>query len=400
MRLRHRDGTLVHLAYGSNVHPAESVDGIIGQLGAFAAPVRARLGVPRLGIGLWLPAGAAHELDRDPAALDRLCTALVRYGLEVVTLNAFPYAGFHAPVVKRDVYAPDWTSQERLDYTLACARVLARLLPDELDGAPRGSISTLPLGWRTPWFADREAAARQRLDQLADGLAEVRSATGRAVRVAFEPEPGCVLETSVDVVERLAGLPALHSGHLGVCLDTCHLATAFEEAGEVLDAFTAAGIDVVKLQASAALHAERPDQPATRTALAAYAEDRFLHQTREVRGARVDGRDDLPDALAGRRPLPARQPWRVHFHVPLHADPQPPLRSTRDHLADALGVLLGGPRARVDHIEVETYTWGVLPPAQRPVDDAGLIAGIAAELAWTRDRLVEAGLTVHEEVTV
>lgn len=386
MRLQHRDGTVVHLAYGTNVHPAESLEGILDQLRRYAGEVRARLDVPRLGVGLWLPAPTARELAADPAALGRLRGELDRLRLEVVTLNAFPYAGFHAPVVKRDVYSPDWSTQARLDYTLDCARVLAELLPDD---AARGSISTLPLGWRTPWFADRDRAARERLQRLSEGLAKVAADAGRPVRVAFEPEPGCLVETTKDAVTRLAGLdPEL----IGVCVDTCHLATAFEDAAEALDRLAGAGLPVVKVQASAALHADDPADPATREALAAYAEDRFLHQTRECRGPRVDGRDDLPEALAGHRPLPAQRAWRVHFHVPVHADPAPPLRSTRDHLAGALDTLFAGPAARADHVEVETYTWGVLPEAQRPTDDDGLVAGIAAEVAWVRDRLFAAGL--------
>lgn len=386
MRLRHRDGTLVHLGYGSNVHPAESLDGIMAQLQHHSGEVRARLGVPRLGVGLWLPAPTAHQLATDPVALDRLRTTLQRHGLEVVSLNAFPYQGFHSPVVKKDVYSPDWSTQARLDYTLDCARVLAAVLPDD---AARGSISTLPLGWRSPWFADRAAAAAERLRQLEDGLAKVAADAGRPVRVGFEPEPGCVVETTRDAVTRLVGLdPEL----LGVCLDTCHLATGFEDGAEALDRLRVAGLPVVKVQASAALHADDPADPATREALSAYAEDRFLHQTREVRGLRVDGRDDLPEALAGRRPLPAQTPWRVHFHVPVHADPMPPLRSTRDHLVHALGALLGGPKAQVDHLEVETYTWQVLPEGERPGCDDALAAGIAAEVAWVRDRLLEIGL--------
>lgn len=384
MRLRHRDGSLVHLAYGSNVHPAESLDGICDQLTTYAGEVRARLDSDRLGVGLWLPAPTARSLASDPAALRRLRAALHRNRLEVVTLNAFPYAGFHAPVVKRDVYTPDWSTSARLDYTLDCARVLAELLPDD---AARGSISTLPLGWRTPWFTDRDHAARGQLDRLTEGLGKLAAEVGRPIRVAFEPEPGCLVETTRDAVRRLAGLdPEL----LGVCVDTCHLATGFEDAAESLDRLDAAGIAVVKMQASAALHADDPADPATREALSSYAEDRFLHQTRELRGARVDGRDDLPEALGGPRPLPAGHPWRVHFHVPVHADPAPPLRSTRDHLAGALDTFLGGPAPRVDHVEVETYTWGVLP--ESPADDAGLAAGIAAEVGWTRDRLLAAGL--------
>ncbi|MBD8870636.1 metabolite traffic protein EboE [Nocardioides donggukensis] len=386
MRFRHPDGQVVHLAYGSNVHPAESLDGILDQLRRYAGEVRARLGVDRLGIGLWLPAPTAHELATHPGALERLRGTLATHGLEVVTLNAFPYRGFHAPVVKRDVYTPDWSSDQRLDYTLDCARVLAALLPDD---AARGSISTLPLGWRTPWFGDRDSAARVRLDRLAEGLAKTTADCGRPIRVGLEPEPGCVVETTRDAVRRLSGLDP---DHVGVCLDTCHLATAFEDGAEALDRLDAAGLSVVKVQASAALHADDPGDPDTRAALAAYAEDRFLHQTRECRGPRVDGRDDLSDALAGPRPLPAERAWRVHFHVPVHADPAPPLRSTRDHLADSLRALVGGAEARVDHLEVETYTWGVLPPGQRPDGDGQLVDGIAAEVAWVRDRLVECGL--------
>lgn len=386
MRFRHRDGTLVHLGYGSNVHPAESLDGILDQLRDHAGPVRARLGVDVLGVGLWLPAPTAHELATDPAGLDRLRTALSRHGLEVVTLNAFPYQGFHAPVVKRDVYSPDWTTQARLDYTLDCARVLAALLPDD---AARGSISTLPLGWRSPWFADRDTAATERIEELGEELGKLAADVGRPVRVGFEPEPGCVVETTEDAVTRLRGLdPAL----LGVCVDTCHLATGFEEGADAVERLRVAGLPVVKVQASAALHADDPADPRTKEALATYAEDRFLHQTRECRGGRVDGRDDLPEALSGRRPLPGRTPWRVHFHVPVHADPTPPLRSTRDHLADTLDALLGGPEALVDNLEVETYTWQVLPEDLRPDGDAALADGIAAEVAWVRDRLLGAGL--------
>ncbi|HSK26501.1 MAG TPA: hypothetical protein VK894_06285, partial [Jiangellales bacterium] len=164
------------------------------------------------------------------------------------------------------------------------------------------------------------------------------------------------------------------------------------DAAEAVAALAAAGLPVVKAQPAAALHADSPADPATREALAGFAEDRFLHQVRERRGRRLIARDDLPDALGEARPLPGRGPWRVHFHVPVHADPAPPLRSTRDELVAALAALVGGPIPVTDHLEVETYTWTVLPPGQRPVDEAGLVAGLAAELDWVRDRLVGLGL--------
>jgi hypothetical protein len=180
-----------------------------------------------------------------------------------------------------------------------------------------------------------------------------------------------------------------------VCLDTCHLATAFEDAAEAVAALESAGLSVVKAQPAAALHVAEPSSPAARAALEAFAEDRFLHQVRERHGGgRLLERDDLPDALGGARPLPGRSPWRIHFHVPVHAEPQPPLQSTRDELAAALTVLVGGESPVTDHLEVETYTWSVLPPGQRPADDRELIKGLAAELGWVRDRLTDLGLEV------
>lgn len=397
MRLRHPDGSLLHVSYGTNVHPAQDVDGLVEQVRRFAGPVRRRLGADRLGLGLWLPAEATRHLAADPSAVGLLRKALDHEGLEVVTVNAFPYGNFHAPVVKKAVYRPDWTQDERLGYTLDCARVLTQLLPDDV---ARGSISTLPLGWRDPWDDDRASAARERVDRLAEGLADLEDRTGRTVRVAFEPEPGCVAETAAGVAAHLRGVDA---ERLGACLDLCHLATEFEDPAEALASLRGAGPDeaglpVVKTQVSAALHCEDPRDPAALAALEEFAEARFLHQVRERRGATVvDRRDDLPDALGrvdGTPGLPGDGPWRVHVHVPLHASPRPPLRSTQDVLADALDLLVGGAHPVVDHLETETYTWSVLPDHLRPRDDDGLVAGIAAELDWTRSQLVDRGMEV------
>ncbi|MDT7801862.1 MAG: hypothetical protein QOI78_5295 [Actinomycetota bacterium] len=374
MRFRHRDSTLVHLAYCTNVHQAEDLDGVLTQLARFGEPVRERLGADRLGLGLWLARPVATELVSDPAAVARLRRELAMRGLEVVTLNGFPYQGFHDPVVKHKVYRPDWSTPERTQYTLDLARLLAELLPED---AVRGSVSTLPLGWRTEWRDDGG-----QLELLAKGLAK----QDRPVRVGFEPEPGCVVETTAQAASLLS---EVDKEWLGVCLDTCHLAVGFEDPAAALGRLEAAGLEVVKLQASAALEAANPADPATRKALESFVETRFLHQSNE--GA-PPGADDLDLALAGE--LPGEAPWRVHFHVPLHADPAPPLTSTRPVLAATLAELFGGPAARTDHIEVETYTWQVLPDA--PADDAGLVAGITAELDWTRRQLLDLGL---EEVS-
>ncbi|WP_327342801.1 metabolite traffic protein EboE [Streptomyces europaeiscabiei] len=383
MRFRHPDGTAVHLGYCSNVHQAEDVDGVLAQLTDYAEPVRERLGVDRLGIGLWLARDVVSELVAVPGVLQHLKDELAARGLETVTLNAFPYAGFHREVVKKDVYLPDWADEARLTHTLDCARVLAALLPDD---AERGSVSTLPLAWRTPWPPDRADTARRALDRLTAGLAGIESDTGRRIRVGFEPEPGCVVETTAQAVRELRGLDP---ERLGVCLDACHLAVQFEEPGAALRRLADAGLPVVKLQASCAVEATDPADPAARAALRRLAEPRFLHQTRtaaEQEVPQVRGVDDLPDALDGGLPTDTG-PWRVHFHAPLHADPEPPLRTTADQLGRVLAGLLGGASADCDHIEVETYTWSVLP--EPPTDLPG---GIAAELAWARDRLTGLGL--------
>jgi sugar phosphate isomerase/epimerase len=373
MRLRHPDGSVLHLAYCSNVHPADDLDGVAAQLERYAARVRERLGAPVLGIGLWVAAPALA--DGAGAAADRLRAQLDRLGLEVVTLNGFPYTAFHADVVKLDVYRPNWADDRRRDYTLGLARLLARLLPDDVRD---GSISTLPLGWRTEWDEADAAAGRRALEEVANGLVELERETGKRIRIALEPEPGCTIETVAQASDFLAGVAP---EWIGLCLDACHLAVQFEAPEGALALLSEAGVPVVKAQVSSAL---RVPEPATaRAFLDGFAEPRFMHQVREVVHGRVAGADDLPDALGGA--LPARDEWRVHFHVPVHAAEH----TTQRELESTLEALAGGPAPLTRHLEVETYTWGVLPDG--PGGDDGLVEGLAAELAWTRDRLVALG---------
>ncbi|MGJ7874741.1 metabolite traffic protein EboE [Streptomyces rochei] len=387
MRFRHPDGSTVHLAYCTNVHPAETLDGVLAQLRDHCEPVRRRLGRDRLGIGLWLAKDAAHALATDPSALRGLRTELDRRGLEVVTLNGFPYEGFGAEEVKYRVYKPDWADPERLEHTTSLARVLAGLLPDDVS---EGSVSTLPLAWRTAWDETRADKARAALATLGERLDALHELTGRSIRIGLEPEPGCVVETTRDAITPLT---AIGHDRIGVCVDTCHLATSFEDPDEALDALEAAGIRIVKSQLSAALHAEHPSRPQVRDALAAFAEPRFLHQARTTTATGgLRGTDDLDEALAAGGPLPDTAPWRAHFHVPLHADPAAPLTSTLPVLKSALSRLVGGARPLTRHLEVETYTWQALPAQLRPRGRAQLTDGIAAELMLARDLLTDLGL--------
>jgi sugar phosphate isomerase/epimerase len=371
------------LSYCTNVHPAEDLAGVLAQLDRYAEPVRRLVGVDVLGLGMWLPATLAGELAADPALRRRLRAELDARGLEVYTLNAFPYGGFHDDVVKHSVYRPEWTDSRRLQYTVDCATVLADLLPDS---ATYGSISTLPLAWRTPWTTADHDVATAALTSLTGVLAGM-ARHGRPIRLAVEPEPGCVLDTVTDAVRWLA--PRVDPRYVGLCLDTCHLAVSFADPAETVAEIHRAGLDVVKVQASAALQVDQPDSAAARLALADFTEPRYLHQVRErTASGTVLAADDLPEALAE---LPARDAWRVHFHVPLHARPAAPLSATTDVLRTAIAALQSTVDGALPHVEVETYTWSVLPETSGNGGDTALIRGIAAELRWAMGNLLELG---------
>jgi hypothetical protein len=358
------------LGYCTNIHPGESWAEVRANLETHVAAVRARVAPHApFPVGLRLSARAARELEPDVAAFGRW---LGERGMYVYTINGFPYGAFHATRVKEAVYRPDWLEDERLDYTLRCARILAALLPA---GVP-GSVSTVPGAFkpRAPGDGEAERMA-ERLVRCADGLHALAGDTGARVALAIEPEPFCAMETVAETVAFFARLPAATRDVVGVCLDACHLAVEWEDPRGVLAALDAAGIAIPKVQVSAGLEVA-PE--VDRSELARFADDVYLHQV-----IASDGRRwlDLPDALAhGAGPDPAGAAWRIHFHVPLFREELGPFRSTQRYLRELLALVAARPPAARPHLEVETYTWDVLPPEHRaePVVDA-----IARELAWT-----------------
>ncbi len=405
----------VHLTYCSNIHPAESWRETHENIRVHAVEVKARSapGTP-FGLGLRLSARAASELLAAPGALAALRAELDDLGMYVFTLNGFPYGAFHGVPVKVDVYRPSFREPERVRYTLQLIEILSALLPQ---GVP-GSISTVPIGFRPEFAAPaaREQAAAHLLD-CAAALFHVREAQGADIALALEPEPACALETTEEALAflneglfcasalarfgariGLAPAPAEQAlrQHVGLCFDTCHAAVEFEAPRAAVRAIAAAGVRLAKVQATTGLHVE-PLDAAQREALAAFADPVYLHQV-VARCRAADGSVqlarflDLDQALASLAAAEHRpECWRVHFHVPVFARELTPFANTQDFLREALEQVMAD--RTCDQIEVETYTWSVLPERYRlPLNE--LIAG---ELAWVERTLrVEARSRARE----
>ena len=366
------------LSYCTNVHRAMTLAEIHADLDRFEVPVARNIGRP-LAVGFWLAQPVIAEILARPAAAQDLTQALRSRRLTCYTLNAFPLGNFHDRRVKQNVYLPDWSQSQRLAYTCDGAGVLAQLL----EAGSEGSISTLPLGFKgfdhPPEFLD---AAMDNVLECARHLDRLKNFTGRLIRLAIEPEPLCVLETTPETIAFFEILWRLaeqrHLGdivrrHVGVCFDVCHQAVEFENVAASIAAFAAAGIRINKVHLSCAIQLDDPDR---RELLRPYVEERYLHQVIARHGdGRIAKAADLTDSLLTQPPLDfaGADVWRIHFHVPINLPSLGPLPTTQGDLAAALSAV-----AKLDyapHLEVETYTWNVMP--QKPDD---LAAAIAAEL--------------------
>ena len=340
-------GDGLHLTYCTNIHPAIGWEAVQESLRAHAPALKARLSPDApFGIGLRLSGAESSELlegDR----LARFRGWLDAEGLYVFTINGFPHGAFHGRPVKADVHAPDWRTEERVAYTLRLAEILGALLPDDTPG----TISTSPLSY-APWGAD--------LDRCTANVARVgRELAGTRIALAIEPEADGALATVDDLIRWWPdGLE-----NVTVCFDACHSAVAYEEPEQALDALDAAGIRVGKAQLSAALVVP----PEAHDELRAFADPIYLHQVTE-RGSHRSW-PDLPQALADDG---GGEEWRVHFHVPIFVDRYGALRSTQEHLEQCIR------RVRTAHLEIETYTWDVLPPGLK----ASSVDSIAREYEW------------------
>ncbi|MFC1603599.1 metabolite traffic protein EboE [Planctomycetota bacterium] len=371
------------VGYCTNVHAGEDFDQYLSSLEEYALDVKARIsGSQPLPIGLWLSARTARQMLNENR-LKRFKEFLESNGLAAFTMNGFPYANFHGPKVKYQVYKPDWTQPQRLNYTVNLIRILTELMPE---GSQAG-ISTLPLGWPGGEF-DYEKAA-DNLIRIVELLKYNECRTGKLIHLDIEPEPGCILSSSSDVLsffnEYLLGRrnQADVLRHLRVCHDICHASVIFEDQETVIRNYTANGIRIGKVHVSSALHAEisgdsfHPVLEQLRT----FQEDRYLHQTYIRQSDRILSYDDLPRAISDINGK-TKGTLRCHFHLPIFIERIGCLETTNYEIIDCLKKIHKISDCR--HFEVETYAWTVLPDALKTRD---LAQGIAKELLWMQSQL-------------
>jgi len=379
----------LHLAYCTNIHRGETWLETFEALKKYTLAVKERVAADKAyAIGLRLSHRAAQELS-EYSSLSGFQKWLEQNDCYIFTINGFPYGQFHGTRVKEKVYLPDWTSPERVTYTNLLFDLLAQLLPKDVEG----SVSTVPCGFKELVTTEEQwKAIRRNIWESVEHIARVSERTGRKLHLGLEPEPLCLLETSAEAVRFFGEMREEHRGdsrldeHLGVNYDTCHLAVEFEEPKEALGALIHSGIKISKLHLSSALKV-KPTREA-RAALKKFADDIYLHQV-IVRGVGASRKvyRDLGDALE-QGSSDADTEWRIHFHVPLHSSPTPIFDNTTDHLLGVMDILRSNP-GLCSHLEMETYTWEVLPAELRSRD---VVDQLVAEYDWTLGRLAERGL--------
>ncbi|MEH2076569.1 MAG: metabolite traffic protein EboE [Nostoc sp.] len=391
-----------HLTYCSNIHPGETWLEVFANLENYIPKLKLRLSPTEpFGIGLRLADVAAKQL-LESNNLAQFQAWLTQQDLYVFTLNGFPYGGFHRQVVKDQVYAPDWSTQERVNYTLNLAQILATLLPEGLDGG----ISTLPLSYK-PWWQKDQATFDTVLKKSCLNIASVvgemiriHEETGKILHIDLEPEPDGLIENTSEVIDfyqnyllpiagnylseklnieqSLAETKLLE--HVRLCYDTCHFSVEYEEPQSVFERLQSVGIKIGKIQISAAIQVKIPADAEKRNLiverLRPFAESTYLHQVIERRSdGTLHHYPDLITALPHLEQSLAEE-WRTHFHVPIFIHDYQILQSTQDDIATVLNLLQTNNAC--SHLEIETYTWDVLP-SEMKID---LLTSIQREYEW------------------
>lgn len=391
-----------HLSYCSNIHPGEEWSAHFSVLQNSIPEIKAAVcPQEKMGIGLRLANQASIDLS-EKSNFETFKNWLEANECYVFTMNGFPYGGFHNVVVKDQVHAPDWTTPERTNYTIRSFGLLAKLLPNHLT---EGGISTSPLSYRF-WWKTAESLekatkiATKNIILVVEALIDLQVSTGKTLHLDIEPEPDGILENSQEFIgwyknyllpigiEQLAskGLSSENAveaikTHIQLCYDVCHFAVGFEAPQTVIDKLEIEGLKVGKIQISSALKVDfSSDAEEKLRVIAQYNEPTYLHQ---VVAQRKDGSfqkfPDLTEAIEGFDENISS--WRVHFHVPLFLENYGVLSSTQSDIVDTINVHKNKPFT--NHLEIETYTWGVLPTEfQAPLNES-----IIREINWVKGLL-------------
>lgn len=392
---------LGHLSYSTLVHPGDTWPEMSASLAKYVPEVKRRVSPDRpFGVSLRLSGESARHLAGDAAERAMLRDFLAAGDLYVYTVNAFPQGSFKGRSVLENVYEPDWSTEERTRYTMAVADVLADITGEGAEP----TIQTMPLAFR-PKVTSQEyvAAFTRNILRVAAHLVELERRTGRLVRLAIEPEPFCYLETIAETAEyfgqrlystagartlaKLTGLPLADAHgalrrHLGVVFDLGHQSVEFDDIPASLRLLADTGVPVFKLQEAAALWVPQVTDEAVHE-LERFTDTIYLSQTSELRDGVLTRHLNLSDAIeAWRREPGGEREWRTHFHVPVFLDDLGPFRTTRFAIEQALDAHRELPQSA--HLEIETYTWDVLPPQLK---DGDIVDYVVRELEWVRDRV-------------
>ncbi len=422
-------GVSSHLSYCTNIHAGNAWNDVLPELQRQIPRVRSAMHYDKpMGIGLRLSRNSVDSLQ-DPDVLAEFKSWLTANNHYVFTINGFPYGVFHGERVKEDVYKPDWTEDARLEYTCLLADTLVKLNPPD----DYGSISTLPGTYKDWIMPGTEQRISQNLIKAVAHCVRLKQNTGVTIALALEPEPCCLLETyteSIDffknylfagnAVESLAKQTGLNTSdataamhtHIGICYDVCHSAVEFENPAHAIARLQSAGIDIIKIQLSSALEIPFVNESSVRQ-LSRFDEPVYLHQVIEQRGDSLTRYNDMNAAITSLRhrldsrstmdpslqmamtgdfgvttqkffaPISEPDPtWRVHFHVPVFIEKTEHFSTTQANLSQVLQIQKMSGFCR--HLEVETYTWDVLPEAYRT---QSVSEAIAREVNWVRERL-------------
>ena len=398
-------GDSAHLTYCTNIHPGETWEEVFESLKQYAVNVKKNISSDEpFGIGLRLSQKSAAVLLQNNHLQD-FKTWLDDNGLYVFTMNGFPYGDFHNTVIKDQVHAPDWTTKDRVDYTHDLMKILAYLLPEGMEGG----VSTSPLSYKY-WFDspdERDQAtqkASQSLIQIVLQLIDIRKTTGKLLHLDLEPEPDGFLENTQEVLDFYSnhllkdGVVTLQKkldcsaeeakahvlDHLQLCYDVCHFALAYEKPEFVISSLQQAGIKVGKIQISAAIQCQKSDTVSVETqqsCLRQFDEPTYLHQSVvKLNDGSLSHFSDLSEGIDMMED-PNFEELRTHFHVPIFISDFQVLESTQKDIIDALDLWKKTPYSK--HLEVETYTWSILPEHLQ----TDITHSIARELEWTLKQL-------------